>query len=194
MRTGSWRLAWRRSESNIPASWSSSSPTTAGSTCRAAKPTLRCARARVPEGGGIVAQRLPDALWSLYCSHGYAAEHGAPAGPSELDGHAVVGLDGPLANLPAFLWLRRIAPNASISARSNSLTNLVSALKAGLGVGPLPCVFGDGEADLLRCFPPIPELDAELWLIIREDIKQAPHVRAFVDFLAAHLRARLVEA
>ena len=46
----------------------------------------------------------------------------------------------------------------------------------------------------MRCFPPIPELDAELWLIIREDIKQAPHVRAFVDFLAAHLRARLVEA
>lgn len=146
-----------------------------------------------PEGGGIVAQRLPDALWALYCSHGYAEEHGAPAGPDELDGHAVVGLEGPLANLPAFLWLRRIAPNASVSARSNSLTNLVSALKAGLGVGPLPCVFGDGEADLMRCFPPVPELNAELWLIIREDIRQAPHVRAFVDFLAAHLRARLAE-
>ena len=31
-----------------------------------------------PEGGGIVAQRLPDASWALYCSHGYAEEHGAP--------------------------------------------------------------------------------------------------------------------
>ena len=53
---------------------------------------------------------------------------------------------------------------------------------------------GDGEADLMRCFPPIPELNAELWLIIREDIRQAPHVRAFVDFLAARLRAQLAAA
>jgi DNA-binding transcriptional LysR family regulator len=99
-----------------------------------------------------------------------------------------------LANLPAFLWLTRIAPKASISARSNSLTNLVSALKAGLGVGPLPLFIGDTEPDLMRCFPPVDELAAELWLIIREDVRQAPHIRAFVDFLAAHLRARLADA
>lgn len=140
-----------------------------------------------PEGGGIVAQRLPDSGWAFYCSHAYAEEFGAPASPPELNGHAVVGLEGAMSNLPAFVWLTRTAPNASISARSNSLTNLVSALKAGLGIGPLPCFVGDAEADLLRCFAPIPELNAEVWLIVREDIRQAAHVRAFVDSLACHL-------
>lgn len=147
-----------------------------------------------PEGAGIVAQRLPDAHWAIYCSHAYAEEHGAPNGADDLNRHAIVGLEGAMANLPAFLWLKRVAPAARITARSNSLTNLASALKAGLGVGPLSCFIGDTEPELMRCFPPIPELDAEVWLIVREEIKHAPHVRAFVDFLAAHLRSRLAEA
>jgi len=140
-----------------------------------------------PEGGGIVAQRLPDSAWAAYCSRPYADEHGAPSELNELNSHAIVGLEGAMARLPASLWLTQNAPGASISARSNSLINHVSAIKAGLGIGMLPCLVGDAEADLLRCLPPEPELDAELWLIVREDVKQAPHVRAFVDCLAAHI-------
>jgi DNA-binding transcriptional LysR family regulator len=140
-----------------------------------------------PEGAGIVAQRLPDAAWSVYCSRGYAEEHGVPAGPNELNGHAAVALDAAMSNVPPFQWLAQVAPNASVSARSNSLTNLVSAVKAGLGVGALPCFVGDAETDLVRCFQPIRELDSEVWLIVCEELKQAPHVRAFVDFLAAHV-------
>jgi DNA-binding transcriptional LysR family regulator len=141
-----------------------------------------------PEGGGIVAQRLPDAAWALYCSPAYAQDHGVPTDPSELSGHAIVGAEGTMASVAAFLWLARVAPNANIGTRSNSLTNLVSALRAGLGVGLLPCFVGDAETELQRCFPPIRELDGELWLIVREALKQTPHVRAFVDFLAAHIQ------
>jgi DNA-binding transcriptional LysR family regulator len=139
-----------------------------------------------PEGGGIVAQRLPDCGWALYCSHAYRNDHGTPAGPDELNGHSVVGPEGAMANLPAFQWLARTAPHASVGTRSNSLTNVVSALRAGLG-GVLPCFVGDAEPELMRCFPPVRELDSETWLIVREQVKQAPHVRAFADFLAAHL-------
>jgi hypothetical protein len=51
----------------------------------------------------------------------------------------------------------------------------------------LPCVIGDTEPELLRCFGPIPGLNAQTWLIVREEVKSAAHVRAFVDFLAARL-------
>jgi hypothetical protein len=30
-----------------------------------------------------------------------------------------------------------------------------------------------------------------MWLILREDLKAAPHVRAFVEFLAGRVAARL---
>jgi DNA-binding transcriptional LysR family regulator len=147
-----------------------------------------------PQGAGIVVRRLSRALWSVYCSRSYADEHGLPATVETLDGHAIVGLDGALADLPGPRWLVRNAPSSKISARSNSLTNLVSTLKAGLGIAMLPCVAGDADSDLVRCLPPIVEVGGDLWLIVREEIKSVPHVRAVADSLAAHIhgmRARL---
>jgi DNA-binding transcriptional LysR family regulator len=115
-----------------------------------------------PEGGGIVARRMPSAAWSVYCSRAYAAEHGAPTTREEIARHAIVGMEGPMAQLPGPLWIDGAAPGAEIRFRSNSLTNLVSSLKAGLGVAALPCFVGDGEPDLVRCMPPPPALDSEL--------------------------------
>jgi DNA-binding transcriptional LysR family regulator len=147
-----------------------------------------------PQDAGVVVRRLSRALWSVYCSRSYADEHGRPVTLEALDGHSIVSMDGPLADLPGPRWLVRNAPNSTISARSNSLTNLVSAMKAGLGVAMLPCVAGDSDSDLVRCLPPITELGGDLWLIVREEIKSTPHVRAVADSLATHIhgmRARL---
>jgi DNA-binding transcriptional LysR family regulator len=146
-----------------------------------------------PEGAGIVARRLPDAEWTVYCSRGYAAERGAPGCREAIAGHDIIGMEGLMARLPGWLWLAASAPEAAIRFRSNSLTNLVVNLKAGLGLGALPTLIGDAEPELLRCFPPPPELRAEMWLVVREEIKAHPHVRAFTDFLACHIRETLAD-
>jgi DNA-binding transcriptional LysR family regulator len=141
-----------------------------------------------PEGAGIVARRLPDAYWTVYCSHTYAVERGVPENRAAIRGHEIVGLDGQMGRLPAWLWLAASAPDTVIRFRSNSLVNLVSNLKAGLGLGVLPTLTGDAEPELVRCFPPPPELYSELWLIVREEIKALPHVRALTDFLTSYIR------
>jgi DNA-binding transcriptional LysR family regulator len=140
-----------------------------------------------PEGAGIVARRLPQTAWALYCSQGYAAEHGAPASREEIARHEIIGMDGRMALLPGPQWLKAAAPNNECRFSSNSLMNLLYNLRAGLGVATLPCMIGDAEPDLMRCFPPPPELLSEFWLIVREEVKSAPHVRAFADFLAERL-------
>jgi DNA-binding transcriptional LysR family regulator len=143
-----------------------------------------------PEGAGIVARRMPDAGWNAYCSRDYAAEHGLPQRREDFRRHSLIGMEGLMANLPQPMWLLDAAPDAAIRFRSNSLTNLVSNLRAGLGVAMLPCFVGDGEPDLVRCLPPIAELDSELWLIVRESMRNAPHVRAFADFLAEYVHGQ----
>jgi DNA-binding transcriptional LysR family regulator len=148
----------------------------------------------VPQGAGIVVRKLSRAAWSVYCSRSYADEHGVPTTIEALDGHAIVAVDGPMADLPGPRWLASVAQNSRTSARCNSLTNLVATLKAGLGVATLPCIAGDAVPELVRCLPPVPELEGALWLIVRAEVKSATHVRAFADSLAAHikgLRARL---
>jgi DNA-binding transcriptional LysR family regulator len=146
-----------------------------------------------PEGAGIVARRLPDAEWTVYCSRAYAAERGAPRCRAEIPAHDIVGMEGRMAQLPGWIWLRESAPDTIVRFRSNSLINLVSNLRAGLGVGALPVIIGDAEPDLTRCFDPPLELRAEMWLIVREDLKDQRHVRAFTEFLAGYIRATLAE-
>lgn len=140
------------------------------------------------QGAGIVARNLSRVGWSVYCSRAYAEENGMPGTLEALDGHAVVALDGSMDHLPGPRLLGRLTPNSRISARSNSLTNLVMTLKAGLGIAMLPCLAGDADPDLVRCLPPIPELEGDLLLVVREEIRSSPHVRAFTESLAAHIR------
>jgi DNA-binding transcriptional LysR family regulator len=147
-----------------------------------------------PEGGGVVARRLPDVDWTIYCSRAYAAERGAPSCSASLRTHEVVGFEGRLTGLLAWRWLAQAVPDAIFRFRSNSFVSMVSNLKAGLGIGPLPTIIGDAEPELVRCFPPPAELRDELWLIVREDLKNQPHVRALSDFLAGHVRETFAAA
>lgn len=140
-----------------------------------------------PEGAGVVARRLPDNDWAVYCSRAYCEEHGCPAEPAAIQGHSVVDIQGTMGRIPAATWLVAQTAPENVRLRSNSLMNLVSNLRSGLGLGALPCVLGDSEPDLVRCFPPPPELRSEMWLIVRAEIKDEPHVRALTDFLAAHV-------
>lgn len=140
------------------------------------------------QGAGIVLRNLSRVGWSVYCSRAYAEENGMPATLEALDGHAVVAIDGSMDHLPGPRLLASLTPNSRISARSNSLTNVVTTLKAGLGIAALPCLAGDADPDLVRCLPPIPELEGDLLLVVREEIRSSAHVRAFTESLAAHIK------
>lgn len=147
-----------------------------------------------PEGAGIVARRLPDVEWAVYCSAAYAAERGRPERREQVRGRDVVGLDGRLAALPAAAWLAQAAAGGVTPCRSNSLVTLLSNVKAGLGLGALPALAADLEPALVRCLDVPAECRSELWLIVREQMKSRPHIRAFADFLASYVRRELSAA
>jgi len=140
-------------------------------------------------GAGIVARKLARFGWSIYCNRTYAEENGVPQSLEALDGHPVVALDGKMAHLPGPRLLARMAAHSRISARCNSLTNLVLTLKAVQGIATLPCLAGDADPELVRCLPPIPELECDLFLVLREEVKSSTHVRAFAESIAAHIKA-----
>jgi hypothetical protein len=49
----------------------------------------------------------------------------------------------------------------------------------------IPCFVGDYEPDLVRVSSPIIDERSELWLIIHEDLRRAPRIRAVVDRIVA---------
>jgi DNA-binding transcriptional LysR family regulator len=140
-----------------------------------------------PDSSNIVARKLLELGWSVYCSKEYAAKHGMPATRREISGHAIIGMEGPLAQLPGPRWIAESAPGVAVRFSSNSLSNLIFSLSAGLGIATLPCLSGDRVPGLVRCMPPPKELDSELWLILREDLKSVPAVRSLADFLTKYV-------
>jgi DNA-binding transcriptional LysR family regulator len=142
-----------------------------------------------PDQIGLAGRRLADLRWTVYASRDYAARRGLPCTPDELKDHVIVrGVDA-LAQIPPMRWLDSLTEGADVLSHSNTLSNVMIAVKSGLGVSALPCMMGDREPDLVRCMPPVAELDSDLWLILREPMKDLPHVKAFTQFIAARIAA-----
>ncbi|MDW4550414.1 LysR family transcriptional regulator [Defluviimonas sp. D31] len=133
---------------------------------------------------------VADVGWIAYCSHDYAARNGVPASAADLGNHAVVAVGGRVAERWGSLWFMAHADPARVSGVSNTIMNLTGVLRAGVGVGALPCFHGDGERDLQRCFAPPPEMVSHLWLITTTEKRRVPRVAAFMTMAAGRLRAR----
>lgn len=142
-----------------------------------------------PTDPALIARKLADVPWAIYCSRGYAERRGAPRTPAELAAHPLLLGDGGLRNAPAMNWLREQAPGAYVASRSNSLTNHVVAVRSGLGVGPLPRMEGDAAPDLVLCMDAPQTEPHMLSLLLRPELKDVPRVRALVDFVTARAAA-----
>ena len=80
------------------------------------------------------------------------------------------------------------ADPARIEGSSNTVTNVASILKAGVGVGCLPCFHGDSEPTLLRCFAPPREMMTAIWLLTTPERARVPRIEAFMRLAAERFR------
>jgi DNA-binding transcriptional LysR family regulator len=131
----------------------------------------------------LVGRKIADSIWAVYASRGYIERHGQPKQVEDLSRHLLVGFDETLSKHRASTWLRDVAPDAIMSARNNSVLGLVYAVKSGIGLGPLPTALGDAEPDLVRVLGPIPELSRSWRLLTHPDLRRAPRISAFFDFI-----------
>lgn len=123
----------------------------------------------------------------MYASRGYIERHGRPECIEELAAHALVGFDDSMARHRLSTWLREVAPNAELVARSNSVLGLVQSAKAGLGVAALPIALGDAEPDLVQVLEPVAELTRVWRLLTTAELRHTPRVAAFFDFIVGDI-------
>lgn len=138
----------------------------------------------IPNDAGLVVRKLQVADWYLYASSAYIARCGMPETIAELCERPVVLCEGSVSQMPAMAWLKETARDAPVGATSSSLTNVVAAVRAGLGIGPLPQLIGDHYEDLHRCLGAIPGSRYDFFMLVRESMRNARRIRAFMDFFA----------
>jgi DNA-binding transcriptional LysR family regulator len=75
------------------------------------------------------------------------------------------------------------ATGGTVALRASTLALRADAVRAGIGVGLLPCYLGDADPLLERVTPPVIELGAEYWVIVHRDLRRAACVRAVMDWI-----------
>lgn len=135
----------------------------------------------------LVGRKIADSIWAVYASRGYIDRHGRPEAIDDLARHALVGFDDTMARHRIAQWLRQVAPDAPLAARSSSVLGLVYSVKAGIGVGPLPLPIGDAEPDLVRVLEPVPELTRIWRLLTTRELRRTPRVSALFDFIVSEI-------
>ena len=149
-----------------------------------------------PQDRTLIARRIADVPWAVFAARSYIEAHGRPGDAKEIAGHAIVEFAGPMKNHAAAVWLRSVAPRARIAARGNSVSEIVEAIKSGVGLAPLPIPYAKRESELVMVLESRPELNFPFYVVIHRDMRRVRRVRAFLDFLAAEqkLVRRALEA
>ena len=117
---------------------------------------------------------------ALYAARDYWRRHRRLATPAQ---HTWVAPDENLDHLAQARWVARHIPRERIAVRVDSLTAMVDAVQAGLGVGFLLCFLGDRVRNLVRVAEPMDALDTQLWILTHPDLRRVARIRTFTDYL-----------
>lgn len=140
-----------------------------------------------PTDPNLFGRKIAPSPWGVYASRAYIKEHGGITQAAEISRHSLIHFENTMAEHPAARWLDAIAPSANVAARASGVPAGLTAIRSGAGVGVLPLIVGDSEKDLVRLYGPISDLPSDIYLLIHEDMKQTPRVRAFFDFIVSEL-------
>lgn len=94
-----------------------------------------------------------------------------------------VGLDETFDHTRMAQWFKRTVAPERVGHRVNTVAVLVEAVRAGGGLGLLPCGLADRMPDLCRLGDPVEEVETKIWLLTHGDLRHMARVRAFLDFI-----------
>ena len=94
-----------------------------------------------------------------------------------------VAYDAPHEYFRSMAWLTARLGERPPRVRASRIALQLEAIRAGAGLGILPCFVGDADATLLRLTSNIEELEADYWLLVHPDLRAVPRVRRVVDWM-----------
>ncbi len=101
-----------------------------------------------------------------------------------LEDETWLGWDDSMQEPSSQRWLRERLPGAHFAARFDSVLVAYHAVRAGLGIGFLPCALGDADPELRRAVPDLVLPGTRMWLLTHPDLRRTARVRCFLDYMA----------
>jgi DNA-binding transcriptional LysR family regulator len=99
-----------------------------------------------------------------------------------------VAYDTPHEYFRSMAWLAEKVGERRPRVRANRVSLQLEAVRAGAGLGLLPCFAGDADPALVRLSAPIADLVIDYWLISHPDLKTVARVRRVADWIRTVFR------
>lgn len=132
----------------------------------------------VPEGGNLYVSKVGVIAGAIY-------RRIDAGGSAALGGAGWVTYPEEQSHFASARWVDQQvrATGGRVALRASTLPLRTAAVRAGIGVGLLPCFAADEDPLLERITPPVAELGAEYWVIVHRDLRRAACVRAVIDWI-----------
>lgn len=146
-------------------------------------------RTFAPTQGALVSRKVAMIPLGFFASPGYLARRGVPETLNDLALHDLIGPDRRRGDLA---MLSTIAPQISpqrLVLRTDSHVAQLAAARAGLGIAVAQVPVCTPDATLRRVLPDFRVAELGVWVVMHENLRLVPRVRAAFDALGAAFQA-----
>jgi DNA-binding transcriptional LysR family regulator len=140
-----------------------------------------------PTQTGLVAKKVGTVTLGLHAHRRYLEARGIPRTLEDLSDHALIGYD---QETPAVRSLQASGmrfTRAMFALRTDNNLAQLAAIRAGYGIGICQVPLGRRDTDLVRLLPKHLAFDLEIWLVMHENLRNNPRMRAVFDHLDGQL-------
>jgi len=120
----------------------------------------------------------------LYASPAYLRQYGVPNPDTGFKEHSVVLPPDGVVYIPGAIWMLEHARRAHVSMRIDSLTGIMHACLAGVGLAALPSILASRRPGLERLDWPGVVASHEAWMLIPAAVRHMERVRLVADYLS----------
>lgn len=139
-----------------------------------------------PNATRLRVEKLCDYQLGLFASAAYLAKAGAPRRIEDLVNHEMVGYVDDLLYAPELRYLDEVHAGLRASLTSSSIRAQEEIVRAGGGIGVLPCFLAGG---LKRVLKSRVMLERRFWLSTHRDVADIARVRGVCDWLRGLVNA-----
>ncbi len=140
-------------------------------------------RIHQPGDENLIGRKIARLGVGFYASRDYAARRKLPEHRYDWKHHSVVGFADKESNAELGRWSDHVARHANVVMRCSSQSDMLAAVRAGIGICAMSCITGDSHADLVRVAPHKLAGISDIWLLAHPDLVNLPAIRAVMSFI-----------
>lgn len=140
-----------------------------------------------PTQEALLARRIGVSPLIFHAHRGYLQKHGEPRTIDELESHTLIGYDSFVPNIDGVAELPFEITRELFAIRTDSELGQLALLRAGIGIAPCQRVIAARDPNLVPILEGQFPLSLEMWVVMHEDLRADPRLRALFDHLVMGL-------